>query len=86
MPINFNHFKTNLHLCKVLHASKQKFYNVCLVIFLTFKYNLQINKIITSLGRTDIHKKLKVNLIQTTKTEATKNISQSSTIIYIALI
>jgi hypothetical protein len=52
----------------------------------TFKYNLQINKIITSLGRTDRQKKLKVNMIQTTTTEATKTISQLSRILYIALI
>jgi hypothetical protein len=49
-------------------------------LLLTFKYNLQINKIITSLGRTDRQKKL------TTTTEATKTKSQSSRIIYIALI
>jgi len=57
-------------------------------LLLTFKYNLKINKIITSLGMTDRQKKLKVNMIQTTTTEATKTISQSSRItrIYIALI
>jgi len=54
-------------------------------LLLTFKYNLQINKNITSLGRTDRQKKLKVNMIETTTTEATKTISQSSGIIYITL-
>ena len=54
-------------------------------LLLTFIYNLQINKIITSLGRTDRQKKLKVNMIETTTTEATKTISQSSGIIYITL-
>jgi hypothetical protein len=33
LKTNCYHFKTNLYLCKVLHASKQKSYNICFVIF-----------------------------------------------------
>jgi hypothetical protein len=51
------------------------------ILLLTFIYNLQINKIITSLGRTDRQKKLKVNMIQTITTEATKIITSHTFIL-----